>query len=524
MGTMKSNRLLPLLLVGSVAAVGMIGFVATSNPEPSSVPAGPAMAELPTAQLPDGDTASDTLKSVQAELASQRDETAGLKKQLAAAEESRAAAEAAVTQTRAEFKNELTQQQAQATADMAATERRLVTQITSLRDMIAGQAVLAPETGSEPGVDAPGEPVPVGGGLTIGGLDEVPAENAFDEEGRPLSPYIWLEPLSGPADASADLFADAGGLSPLPVSFDDLQSDAGATFQAAATAVQDGDARALTDAVVPDSGRPVFTIPNLSTLTGSTAFTAMIGRVPVAGQVRDPVRFRVLVGRGNLAASGLRVPADIISMVFEGTAIGDWTLGCVEGSFHTATFVFADGTIRTVMAGMGDNQARGQGGNGTGGAVGLGGRGADAQSGNQMTLGYISDRYGIPCVSGKRISNARGYLAGRVALASARAAADAAAASQTTQVVSPIGGGGVVSAVTGDTGEFVLGRAGAESIREVEQYLAERASDQFDVVFVEPGREVAILLTEEIQIDYEPNGRKLQHATLGRTNSRPSLD
>lgn len=45
-----------------------------------------------------------------------------------------------------------------------------------------------------------------------------------------------------------------------------------------------------------DSLTPVYTIPANSTLMGSVAMTALIGRVPVDGTVNDPYPFKVLVG------------------------------------------------------------------------------------------------------------------------------------------------------------------------------------------------------------------------------------
>ncbi|MCP4846275.1 MAG: TIGR03752 family integrating conjugative element protein, partial [Actinomycetia bacterium] len=132
--------------------------------------------------------------------------------------------------------------------------------------------------------------------------------------------------------------------------------------------------------------KPVYTVPRNATLIGSTAMTALVGRVPVQGQVRDPMPFKVITGANNLAANGLRVPG-VQGMVWSGTAIGDWTLACVTGRLDSVTFVFDDGTIRTLSS-----DDRQQGG------------GAD------KPLGWISDAQGIPCVSGERKTNAPAFL------------------------------------------------------------------------------------------------------------------
>ncbi len=54
--------------------------------------------------------------------------------------------------------------------------------------------------------------------------------------------------------------------------------------------------------------RPFFTIPKNATLVNSTALTALVGRVPLGGQVNDPYLFKVIIGRDNLAANGIESP------------------------------------------------------------------------------------------------------------------------------------------------------------------------------------------------------------------------
>ncbi len=89
---------------------------------------------------------------------------------------------------------------------------------------------------------------------------------------------------------------------------------------------------------------PLATIPARSTLFDATAMTALIGRVPVSGQVVDPFPVKVIVGDDNLAANGHHIPG-LRGIIFDGTARGDWTMGCVSVSLMGATYVFEDGTI-----------------------------------------------------------------------------------------------------------------------------------------------------------------------------------
>ncbi|BBA32469.1 integrating conjugative element protein family [Methylocaldum marinum] len=90
-------------------------------------------------------------------------------------------------------------------------------------------------------------------------------------------------------------------------------------------------------------------MPRNATLIGSTGMTALIGRIPIKGQVEDPYPLKVIVGSDNLAANGLEIPG-VDGMIFSGTAIGDWALSCVRGTLHSVTFVFDDGTIRTLSS------------------------------------------------------------------------------------------------------------------------------------------------------------------------------
>jgi len=238
--------------------------------------------------------------------------------------------------------------------------------------------------------------------------------------------------------------------------------------------------------------RPVYTIAENMALTGSTAFTALVGRIPIRGTVQDPFPFYVLVGPDNLAANGLELP-DVAGVIFRGTALGDWNLSCVRGRLISATFVFRNGTIRTV-------------------------RGTE-----QEPLGELADAFGVPCVSGKRITDAASYLSQRVLVSAVGAAGDAAAAAQTTNTVSGLTGVGTTT-VTGEVGKFILGRTVRESARDVEEWLDDRYADSFDAVFTAPGGAVSLLIQREMTIDYDPVGRKLRHANALDPYRRNHLD
>ena len=267
---------------------------------------------------------------------------------------------------------------------------------------------------------------------------------------------------------------------------------------------------------------PYMTINNLATLANSTSFTAMLGRVPINGVITDPIPFRVLVGKENLAASGLDLPTELSAMVWEGTAIGNWTLSCVEGDLHTATFIFEDGTIvtrSTVREGTdGISESGGSLVESRGGANQTG-SGSRAES----RLGYLTDKFGTPCVPGERISNANQFLAKRILLTAGIALGEAAAASATDSVTS--GATGTIARTTDNSSDFIIGQTASRTLRDIETHLDERLPDEFDFIYVELGKLVNILVQQQIEIDYNELGRKIRYANNTRVSfQRANLD
>ena len=469
MARLNSNKLLPILggvvlLTLGVVAAGKVLSKGDAVPQPrTALPA-------PT-DLPDADTPADTIRALKAELAEANDQVAKVVEQNDQLLQANKGLQQQQTQIREELTRDLDEKLAAANREHGEEFDKSLTSFSEQLSALKTSLTVSSQA------ETPAEPADDVGLLADGNNAAYPISGTSKDE------YIWIEPLDGSASslplAPGDTTSSDGDVTDLlSPSFE--PSGPPTDLAALGTAGNDGAPAAAENA--PSSPTPYFTINNLATLAGSTAFTAMIGRVPINGQIVDPVPFRVLVGRDNLAASGLRVPDEIKSMVFEGVAQGDWTLGCVEGKLRTATFIFEDGTIRTVSSGNGESGE----------------------------LGYITDRFGIPCVPGERISNAAGYLAAQVGLAGAAGAGEALAAAQTAQVIDD---GAISSAVVGDLATFALGRASSDATAQVQQYLADRLSSTFDVVYVPPGQEVSLLIQQEIAIDYDPDGRKLDHAT-----------
>ncbi len=235
------------------------------------------------------------------------------------------------------------------------------------------------------------------------------------------------------------------------------------------------------------TAKAVYTVPTNSTLMGSVAMTALIGRVPIDGTVNDPYPFKVLVGTDNLTANGIDIP-DVAGAVLSGTASGDWTLSCVRGQVRSITFVFHDGTIRTIPEDRDGYQQQ------------------NAQSGG---LGWISDPYGVPCVSGERRSNAQQYL-GSQALITAAGAGMASLIKSDSGQMSYVGSNGSIGTV-GITGQEAVGRILSGGVQEMSNWVNKLYGQAFAAVYVQPGAKVAVHLEKPLAIDFDPEGRKVDH-------------
>lgn len=223
----------------------------------------------------------------------------------------------------------------------------------------------------------------------------------------------------------------------------------------------------------------VYTIPAEATLVRARGLTALIGRVPIDGQVTDPMPFKVLAGQDNLLANGQQLP-EVERAIFSGHAFGDATLHCVTGRIEQVTFIFSDGGVSTYPA----------------------------EGGGSEPLGYISDRRGYPCIPGQHVSNL-GENIGKLSASSF--AAGLAQAYSEQQVTVTQDGGQTSRAVTGNIGEYALGRGVADGISQWSRIIAERAAQAFDAVVVGPGQELTVHIQQSIPVDWQPEGRKVRH-------------
>ncbi len=227
---------------------------------------------------------------------------------------------------------------------------------------------------------------------------------------------------------------------------------------------------------------PYFTLHKDAILFDSLAFTALIGRIPVDGVTPDPYPVKIFIGKDNLLANGFDIP-DVEGMVFSGLGIGDWNLSCVSARLYSATFIFSDGTIV--------NQTE------------------------DDPLAYISDRTGVPCVSGRFVSNARQFITQQVALSGFGAAGSAYANAQLETTEN--NDGDRTTSLIGDISKVVAGNIVKSSTDEVSDWLLARQKQSFEAVVVDPGKQVSIHLEKEIIVDHKEFARKVRYVRLPKT-------
>ena len=246
----------------------------------------------------------------------------------------------------------------------------------------------------------------------------------------------------------------------------------------------------------------VYTVPRNSVLTGASAVTGLIGRVPNGETVSDPYPFKIVLAARNLIANGWEIP-EVQHAVVSGLAHGDWTLSCVRGGVESMTFVFNDGRVTTLPR------------PGT----------PDAMRESNTAWAWLSDDTGHPCVPGRRVTNARRYLLQMMGAETVGALGAAYAEAQTVRQRSrgPQGTTTTVEVVPGQEADYAAGRAAVQVVGEFTRYMRGRLDREVDVVYVAPGTRVSIHLETELQVDYRYDGRRVRYAAAARFGPSPGI-
>jgi integrating conjugative element protein (TIGR03752 family) len=452
-----TNPILKVLALTAAATGAVLAMRAcTRAPSTPSPLEGPPFGDAVTlGELgAEGDTEQETLRTLIAEVRRLHDEYAALESANEALRERNSRLERMEDRLATRLQQELQSAEGELRQDRERIERQVEATEGLLAALERRLAELTTRGDARPSTIA-GSDLPVGLGL---------------EPYIAAGEWTWIDPLDVPPEGQ-------GGERSFPSRLDRL-------FNGVRSEPQGNE---------PRKPEAVYTVPRNATLVGARGFTALVGRIPVNGQVVDPFPFKLLVGADNLAANGIVMP-ELFGMVFSGRAVGDWTLQCVRGELFSVTYVFQDGSIQSYPEG-------------------------NVETADTDPIGWISDPFGIPCVNGERKTNAQSFLSQRIGLSAASAAARAAAAAETATTVSGLSGA-ATTAVTGDIEAFIRNRTVSEGIDEISRWLAERQAQSFDAIYVPPDQPLVVHVTRELALDRDPNGRKVNHEVLQTPRAR----
>ena len=134
----------------------------------------------------------------------------------------------------------------------------------------------------------------------------------------------------------------------------------------------------------------------------------------------------------------------------------------------------------------------------------------------------MTDPGGNQCIKGTLVSNASSYLRDRSVAAFAEAMAAGYASAQTT--VDRASSGSLSAYVDGDVIKYGLGRGLSGSAAEVATYLRQRQENAFDVIYFPSDKTLQIMVEQQIEIDYDPAGRKVNyHYSQVTSNEKNAL-
>ncbi|EHS5548509.1 TPA: TIGR03752 family integrating conjugative element protein [Proteus mirabilis] len=493
----KSNTLVKILVPSALALAVLIG-IKSCQPDTPVTGSGQdnlsqSINDLDPGELKslgiEGDTPADTLRTLIGTMKTVRDRQA----ELIAQNEKLLEENAQLRNRQQNVSGQIQSAVASVRQEAESQQRALQQEQQSLMRRLDSLGETLTASGGQPAQGSGQGDIPLGLGLDTGGSgltvkdgllwaepqDAQPAEPGRMVNGQPAEPGRMVngQPAK-PAFPTSFLEDNA-------ITRQKAELDRVAKNQRTLSGTVDGEAHT----------EPAYTIPENATLVGSQAMTALLGRVPIDGKVTDPYPFKVVVGKDNLTANGIELP-DVEGAVISGSATGDWTLSCVRGDITSITFVFTDGTIRTVPK-PADRTDGGSQAN----------SGQNARN-NGGSLGWISDESGIPCISGERKTNAGTYLPTLFALTAAASAGDAMSQSQYT---AQNNGYGITSSLSGDAGKAALGSAIGGGFKDVADWVKSRYGQTFDAVYVPPGQKVAVHISRQIPVDYESQGRRVNY-------------
>lgn len=222
---------------------------------------------------------------------------------------------------------------------------------------------------------------------------------------------------------------------------------------------------------------PYITIPSDSRIYDVQAVTALVGRIEKNGQNKAPWEFSATLSGDASLPNGFSLP-EVEEARVSGVAIGDMAGECVKGYITSMTFIFPDGRI------------------------------ANSRGSIQEPLARIADEYGNPCVPGVYFDNineviaAQGTLAGLSSFASSIQKRQQSLESSATSQSLVLDGSESLAAI---------GAVGSGGLNKASEILAEKYDAYYSFVYVEPGKNITLLVDKNIPIDYSESDRKVRY-------------
>jgi len=250
-----------------------------------------------------------------------------------------------------------------------------------------------------------------------------------------------------------------------------------------------------------------YTIPANSTLNNTVLMSSIIAEVPVAGHLLAPAfPFKAIIGSKELfAANGVSLPKNIAGMVLEGYSVGNMTLSCAQAYVTRALFVFRDGHFQVYPA-------------------------KDNNSATELypknSLGYLSDIYGNPCISGKYITDAPKVIANMAALGGVAGGAQAVSQAQMSGINNAFQVG---SQLTGSLKKYLAGATISNAAQKTLAWYNSRVDDIFDAVYIPAAKnhhptKLVFNISKTIPINFNKNSRKLSYANNQQNSFNNNFD
>lgn len=247
---------------------------------------------------------------------------------------------------------------------------------------------------------------------------------------------------------------------------------------------------------------PAFTIPANTLLTGVTPEQPLVGMIPTDGTVVNPQSVMFMIGLHNLAANNWHLPGELKGI--QGNAVCQGVFVWFNDAYanceiKSLTFIFQDGRIAT----------------------------GTTKGGDEKSFGHLTSLYGSPNIPGTYHGNAlyagigTGFFSGAQGFGNALA-------NQGAQFTSS--GGQTVISYANAFKSSAGGAAGAFG-QSMNQWWQQLLKSTTDFVFVPNWNpqthkilQLNAVINRQVDINYDPNGRKVSYGNFNQNNTSNSLN